>query len=277
MFLIRTFTFFHKDSYRNRHNLYTSTSEHIVYHRVKKGESLGVIARKHGLSVTELCRLNGLKKTSVLRVGQTLRCGKTSARVSKKATRLKPAQQTVADETAVAKEEKPVYHRVRQGETLYSIARQHSMTVDALCKLNRIRPTDPLHEGQEICYRAVKHSTKHVVKEETEEMVIAEHTASDQLPEEDDKRGSENGIQEDNSVTVTESRQTVAPAQSKVTAAKKTKTAARLKAPVYHRVKKGDTLSAIARRHGVSVEQLCTLNKIQKTTTLKVGRSLRCS
>ncbi|WP_390904607.1 LysM peptidoglycan-binding domain-containing protein [Tannerella forsythia] len=108
-------------------------------------------------------------------------------------------------------------------------------------------------------------------------MVIAEHTASDQLPEEDDKRGSENGIQEDNSVTVTESRQTVAPAQSKVTAAKKTKTAARLKAPVYHRVKKGDTLSAIARRHGVSVEQLCTLNKIQKTTTLKVGRSLRCS
>lgn len=271
------FYVFHKDSYRNRHNLYTSTSEHIVYHRVKKGESLGVIARKHGLSVTELCRLNGLKKTSVLRVGQTLRCGKTSARVSKKATRLKPAQQTVADETAVAKEEKPVYHRVRQGETLYSIARQHSMTVDALCKLNRIRPTDPLHEGQEICYRAVKHSTKHVVKEETEEMVIAEHTASDQLPEEDDKRGSENGIQEDNSVTVTESRQTVAPAQSKVTAAKKTKTAARLRAPVYHRVKKGDTLSAIARRHGVSVEQLCTLNKIQKTTTLKVGRSLRCS
>lgn len=260
------FYVFHKNAHRNRHNLYTSTSEHIVYHRVRKGESLGVIARKHGLSVAELCRLNGLKKTSVLRVGQTLRCGKTSAKISKKATRLEPVQQTVDAETVVAKEEKAAYHRVQQGETLYSIARQYGTTVDALCKLNDIRSTSSLHEGQEICYRAAKSGTKkNVVKEEEkEEILVAEHTG-DQVSE-GDKAEAENVAEKDNSL-----------AQANVAAAKKSNSSTRRNTPVYHRVRKGDTLGAIARRHGVSVEQLCTLNNIQKTTVLKIGRSLRCS
>lgn len=43
----------------------------------------------------------------------------------------------------------------------------------------------------------------------------------------------------------------------------------------YHRVKKGDTLGAIARRYGISINQLCRLNGIKPTTTLKIGRSLR--
>jgi len=45
----------------------------------------------------------------------------------------------------------------------------------------------------------------------------------------------------------------------------------------YYRVRNGDTLSIIARRYGVSVTQLCRLNRISTSTTLKIGRSLRCS
>ena len=45
----------------------------------------------------------------------------------------------------------------------------------------------------------------------------------------------------------------------------------------YHRVKKGDTLGSIARRHGITISQLCKLNKITTKTTLRVGRTLRCS
>jgi len=45
----------------------------------------------------------------------------------------------------------------------------------------------------------------------------------------------------------------------------------------YHTVRSGDTLSTIAARHGVSVDQICRLNGIRKTTTLQVGKSLRCS
>lgn len=43
----------------------------------------------------------------------------------------------------------------------------------------------------------------------------------------------------------------------------------------YHVVRKGDTLSAIARRSGTSVKTLCRLNRISTRTTLRVGRRLR--
>ncbi len=43
----------------------------------------------------------------------------------------------------------------------------------------------------------------------------------------------------------------------------------------YHTVRKGQTLSSIARRHGTSVRKLCKLNRISTRTTLRVGRKLR--
>lgn len=43
----------------------------------------------------------------------------------------------------------------------------------------------------------------------------------------------------------------------------------------YHKVRSGESLSVIARRHGTSVNRLCQLNNISATTTLQIGRSLR--
>lgn len=45
----------------------------------------------------------------------------------------------------------------------------------------------------------------------------------------------------------------------------------------HHTIRSGDTLSAIAQRYGVSVEQICRLNGITRTTTLRIGKSLRFS
>ena len=43
----------------------------------------------------------------------------------------------------------------------------------------------------------------------------------------------------------------------------------------YHTVKKGDTLSKLARRYHTTVKKLCSLNGIKTTTKLKIGRRLR--
>ena len=45
----------------------------------------------------------------------------------------------------------------------------------------------------------------------------------------------------------------------------------------YHTIRRGDTLSRIALRYRVSIDQLCRLNGISRTTTLRIGRVLRCS
>jgi len=43
----------------------------------------------------------------------------------------------------------------------------------------------------------------------------------------------------------------------------------------YHTIKNGDTLSSISRKNGTTVKQLCALNGIQATKTLKLGSKLR--
>ncbi len=44
-----------------------------------------------------------------------------------------------------------------------------------------------------------------------------------------------------------------------------------------YRVRKGDTLSTIARKQGVSVSKLCRLNGLSTKSVLRVGRLLKCS
>jgi murein DD-endopeptidase MepM/ murein hydrolase activator NlpD len=43
----------------------------------------------------------------------------------------------------------------------------------------------------------------------------------------------------------------------------------------YHTVRKGDTLYSISKKHGTSVEHICKLNSIKKSTVLAVGKKLR--
>lgn len=45
--------------------------------------------------------------------------------------------------------------------------------------------------------------------------------------------------------------------------------------PQYHKVKQGDTLSAIARRYHTTVSKLCQLNKIKETGILSVGQKIK--
>jgi hypothetical protein len=50
---------------------------------------------------------------------------------------------------------------------------------------------------------------------------------------------------------------------------------AELSARKYHKVRKGDSLSKIAKRYRTSVSKLCKLNKMSKRTKLKPGRRIR--
>ena len=43
------------------------------YHTVRSGDTLSGIAKKYGTSVREICRLNGIKETTILQVGKRLR------------------------------------------------------------------------------------------------------------------------------------------------------------------------------------------------------------
>ncbi|MDR2232824.1 MAG: LysM peptidoglycan-binding domain-containing protein [Tannerella sp.] len=211
-------------------NIYTSDKEQIVYHRVKKGETLGKIALIYRTSVGELCRLNGLSARSVLRIGQAIRCGTT----------VKSNKQDLDPPKTKPEETGPVtaaYHKIQKGETLGIIANKYGTTVDELCQLNNIQTTTRLRIGQRICYRAASNP---------------EATAMAETTQQPDSTSLDN-------VAVSTTTQQ-APAET-----------------VYYRVKEGDTLGAIAMKHGISINRLCEMNNITRTTILRIGRSLRCS
>ncbi len=171
----------HQDQYvfRNvkingrKSNIYTSSDNQMVYHRVKSGDTLGKIARIYGTTVNELCRLNGLRPTSMLRIGQSIRCsagvetsaGKTSkAQTQKKSTASGSSKKITveADPSATASlgentvamsdgtEATPVYHRIKSGDTLGAIAKRYGTTVSKLCELNGITKTTVLRLGRSL-------------------------------------------------------------------------------------------------------------------------------
>ncbi len=134
----------------------------MAYHRVKSGDTLGKIARIYGTSVNELCRLNGIKGTSVLRIGQSLRVNVSVEKATQvKAAQTPTQQQTTvkATQTAVAsaqdantsgtsEQQEPVYHKIQSGDTLGAIAMKYGTTIEKLCQLNGISRTTILRLGR---------------------------------------------------------------------------------------------------------------------------------
>jgi murein DD-endopeptidase MepM/ murein hydrolase activator NlpD len=98
-------------------------------HTVRKGETLFAIARRYGVTVTDLRRWNGLADNGI-RTGQVLRVGAVPDAPAKK--------------TAVK------YYRVRKGETLWRIAFTHGVSLNSLMELNAIRDVGQLKSGQVI-------------------------------------------------------------------------------------------------------------------------------
>ena len=168
----------HQDQYvfRNvkingrKSNIYTSSNSQMVYHRVKSGDTLGKIARIYGTTVNELCRLNGLKSTSMLRIGQSIRCSagvETAAKATPKAQKKSTASASSkkitvqASSSATASlgedtntmndvEATSVYHRIKSGDTLGAIAKRYGTSVSKLCELNGITKTTVLRLGRSL-------------------------------------------------------------------------------------------------------------------------------
>lgn len=94
---------------------------------VKKGDSLYSIANKYNTTVDELKRINNLT-SNILSIGQVL----------------KLPSDKVSD---VEKEENTISYTVQKGDSLYSIARKYSTTIDKIKDLNNLT-TNLLSIGQ---------------------------------------------------------------------------------------------------------------------------------
>lgn len=108
----------------------------ITTHRVRRGQTLGSIARRYGTNVRALTRINGLRSAHLIRVGQRLQ-------VPTRGEGIWPAKN-------VRRITRATVHTVRRGESLDRIARRYKTTVAALTRLNNIRKPSLIRVGQKI-------------------------------------------------------------------------------------------------------------------------------
>ena len=135
-------------------------------HTVRRGQSLSVIAKYYGTSLTTLERLNRIHRANYIRVGQRLRVPSqhgsiqiARAPATEKTVQASTAKQTtpVASKKQILQQtpeqiqqsqQKLVSHTVRRGQTLAGIAQRYGTTVTDLKRLNRIENTRFIQIGQ---------------------------------------------------------------------------------------------------------------------------------
>lgn len=119
-------------------SLSTASSKKVVSrYKVRRGDTLSSVARKHGLSTKQLAKLNGLRVKSHLKQGQVLKVNGKAGSTSRTASRGKAKGKG-----------KRISYEVRKGDTLFSISKRYNVSVKQIRNWNsasrNIRPGQDL-------------------------------------------------------------------------------------------------------------------------------------
>ena len=223
---------------------------HIVNNNnyvVKKGDTLWGISNQFGVSVTELASINQVN-AETLKIGQILKI---------------PAKQG-------SNPDNMFYYTVKKGDTLYSIAKIYGTTVQAIKNINYL-DTNQLYIGQVL--RIPEIYTK------PEDMIIPNY-----INYVVQKGDTLYGIAKKYQVSVDTLIQDNALSNNNLVIGQNLKIRTNnivnveecfgMEEPIMtYSVQKGDTLYGIARRFGVSVQELMKSNSLS-SNNLKIGQVL---
>ncbi|MDZ5580287.1 C40 family peptidase [Enterococcus cecorum] len=212
----------------------TQTSNASSY-TVKSGDSLWSIANRHGLSVSQLKNMNGLT-SDIIYPGQTLKVGQgnnTSTTAPSKIATTTPAPSQVSTTSSNTSTSTSKTYTVASGDSLWAIANKHGLSVSQLKNMNGLT-SDIIYPGQTL------------------------------------KVGQGNNT----STTAPSKIATTTPAPSQVSTTSSNTSTSTSKT---YTVASGDSLWAIANKHGLSVSQLKNMNGLTSDIiypgqTLKVGQ-----
>lgn len=108
---------------------------------VKPGDTLGAIAARHNVRLTDIFSWNGLNARSIIYPGQKVKVGSSA----KAAPAAKPAPAPAAPATAPAGS-----YTIRAGDTLSAIASRHGVKLANILAANRLSMTSVIYPGNKL-------------------------------------------------------------------------------------------------------------------------------
>lgn len=239
-------------------------SDDVVTYRVRRGDTLGGIARRHRTTVKVIAELNDIRMNRRLRVGQRLDVPRLN-RVASKSPASAKASQGVTNSVATAstnsetnqnvevvasQEAKPRYHIVQKGDTLTGIAEEYEITIGEIVKLNKLRKRALLPVGLRLKLPEVE--SLPVVVDEKEGLRRSSRRPSSSKPD-----------------FVYRSRKQRTEASSRGIARMSPMPIKKV-----HVVKKGETLQRIASRYRLSISKIASQNNISNPYHIQVGQRI---
>lgn len=248
------------------------------YHLVKSGENLSTIADKYGISVAELRRKNDLKGSKIkpkqkllikdretILVVETIQLAENKPTEKTKSAVAETTQTT--NEKLLPAETTPALasHKVKKGETLFSISKLYNISVDDLKKLNKLT-NSKINYGDEI-------KLNNIVKQEIAK-VEPETTKPDKANKNEQLATSTHKVESGESlfsiskkynISIDELKRLNQLTNSKIQPGQKLflnqpdeKTLAKVdnKKKITHKVKSGESFYTIAKTYGCSIDNL---------------------
>lgn len=117
-----------------------------VRHKVKNGESLGVLANKYASSIDVIKKVNRLKGNTIY-INDYVLVPVSLKDLDEYSLSL---DQRLAKTQSIERAEHKITHTVSSGDTLWDIAMAHKVGVRSLASWNKMAPTDPLKVGAKL-------------------------------------------------------------------------------------------------------------------------------
>ena len=248
-----------------------------LHHKVRKGESLGIIARQYGIKVSELQQANDMKSTRI-RAGQSL---------------LIPVKVTPKPKSREQKKPEKIRTYVVQPEdNLASVARKFGVSQESLRIWNSLDAAAFVKAGDTLLVSKpepkpaenanrpkLAKGEKYVTKEGDTYAAIANAYDVPVILLMQANEGFTRRLTVGDSLTIPEYVRKAKPSPKTAKSETKVKTANASKSvgekvSVYV-VQPGDNLSVIARKFGTTVVKLQSLNNMGQSTNLNVGQRLK--
>lgn len=134
---------------------FIADSGDVQQYRIRRGDTLGALARRYRTSVAYLRDLNDLPRRKALRVGMRIYVPdrtplkeRSSAKRTMEAKNTKGTPAKVASTVTVSTDGR--YYIVQSGDSLYTIARKYSTSVSELQRMNQIKRGKVLKVGMKL-------------------------------------------------------------------------------------------------------------------------------